>query len=277
MSEEHSNNKLWNIAVILFACASIFAVIFAVYLIMTTPAKDDSFSEVYFENHANLPKEMLIGNMYDISFTVSASHERTPVNCTYRIYLEEYPKTPELLFHPVENEKNYFLLSGDFMLNLKENKTVQYTFIPEKKHSGDESKRMVFYVTCGGKIYDIFLWCMVKDIYEEEETSGEDASGEDAPGELIENETSLDDGRNLIENETKEPGEDIGWCDENAPDNYGVLGVVEFKGKEMCHTRYFLVSADGTKTYDWYSAKNDEEVYRVINYPGGRVEETKIV
>ncbi|ODS37025.1 hypothetical protein BEH94_08225 [Candidatus Altiarchaeales archaeon WOR_SM1_SCG] len=272
MSEEHSNNKLWNIAVILFACASIFAVVFAVYLIMTTPAKDDSFSEVYFANHANLPEEMLIGNTYNISFTVSASHERKQVNCTYRIYLEEYPKTPELLFHPVENEKNYFLLSGDFMLNLKENKTVQYTFIPEKKHSGDGSKRIVVYVICGGKIYDIFLWCMVKDMYEEEETSDEDTSGE-----LIENETFWDDGEELIENETKEPEEDVDWCSTNAPNKYGAQGVVEFKGKDMCHIRYLLVSVDGTKTYDWYSTKNDEEVYRVINYPDGRVEETKIV
>ena len=235
-SNKHSNNKLSNIAVILFACIAVFGVIFAVYLIVATPARDDSFSEVYFANHTNLPGEMLVGEAYNIGFTVSASHELKPADCTYRIYIEDYPETAEILFHPVENQENPLLGSGDFMLAPEENKTVQYTVVPEKEHVRNEiylfnmdlsykqylktgrvnkqlieafndtnislyqntelsrtnekrwdmknanvyyaiketekqlnvfyyeSKRMVVYVTCNNKTYDIFLWCDIKDI-----------------------------------------------------------------------------------------------------------------
>ena len=233
--------KLLETAVILFACIAVFGVILAVYLIMATPAKDDSFSEVYFANHTELPGEMLVGVAYNIAFTVSASHERNPVNCTHRMYLEEYPGTPELLFHPVENQINPLIGSGNFMLALGENKTIRYTVIPEKEHVSNEirlfganlsykqylkpgnvskelielfnetnlslskrsvlsevnekrwditdekgyyairendkqlnvsfyeSKRLVVYVTCNNKVYDIFLWCNIKDKQEEKQ------------------------------------------------------------------------------------------------------------
>jgi len=229
------NNKPENALVIVFAFAVVFAVFFAVYLIISTPAKDNSFSEVYFTNHTQLPKEMFTGMQYNLSFTVSASNEKNYALCSYDIYLEEYPGNSELFFHPVKDIKNQLLKSESFAINPKENKTFLYSFIPGEEHvnkkkflselnasyweyikSGEidahlleafnernitlpentiisaagekrwsikdnageyivsedneklavlyhQPKRMVFYVTCSSKTYDIFLWCEIKN------------------------------------------------------------------------------------------------------------------
>ena len=51
-----------------------------------------------------------------------------------------------------------------------------------------------------------------------------------------------------------------------------VEGIVEFKGKQMCHSSYI----SGTMQYDVYSTINEEEVWRVKTYSNGTVEESKI-
>ena len=229
------NNKLENALVVVFAFVVVFAAFFAIYLIISTPAKDNSFSEVYFTDHTQLPKEMFAGRQYNLSFTVSASNEKKYAVCSYDIYLEEYPENSGLFFHPVKDSKNQLLKSESFVINPGENKTFLYSFIPGEEHvkpekflfelnasyneymksgeidaylleafnernitlpenavlsaagekrwsikdiagkyiiSGDnekltvfyhQPKRMVFYVTCSNKTYDIFFWCEIKN------------------------------------------------------------------------------------------------------------------
>jgi len=74
------------------------------------------------------------------------------------------------------------------------------------------------------------------------------------------------------------------WCNSTSAEKYGrpgdaiwIEGVVEFKGLEMCHIRYFLTNTAGTTQNDWYFTKQNDAVYRVISYPGGKIEEIKIV
>ena len=55
-----------------------------------------------------------------------------------------------------------------------------------------------------------------------------------------------------------------------------VVGVVEFKGKQMCQSRYTSTDANGTIKYDVYSTRSGDEVYQVITYPNGTVEESRI-
>jgi len=78
--------------------------------------------------------------------------------------------------------------------------------------------------------------------------------------------------------------ENLNWCVETAAKKYGAAegsiwidGIVEFKGKQMCHIRYFSVVVNGTMQYDWYFTENEEEIYRVTTSSSGEVEETKVV
>ncbi len=85
-----------------------------------------------------------------------------------------------------------------------------------------------------------------------------------------------------IEPDEKEVGEDTKWCVQTEGKNRvggvggWVEGIVTYKGKEMCHTRYYSENHDGLIWYDWYNTKNDEEVYKKVTYPNGTVEETKV-
>jgi len=78
---------------------------------------------------------------------------------------------------------------------------------------------------------------------------------------------------------------DMDWCEDtlaltitDCPKTRKIWtqGVVDFKGKLMCHAKYFVEGSDGERLYDWYFTKNKKEIYRVITYPNGSVEETKI-
>ena len=89
---------------------------------------------------------------------------------------------------------------------------------------------------------------------------------------------------NKTEPETKELEEDSDWCNATAAKKYSAgsktmwtEGIVEFKGKPMCHLIDLIIGVNGTTKYEWYFTENEEEVYRVITYPDGRVEETKVI
>jgi hypothetical protein len=105
---------------------------------------------------------------------------------------------------------------------------------------------------------------------------------------LEKKQSKLEEEFNLRINETGSKIEVAGiepeWCNSTSAEKYGrpgdaiwIEGVVEFKGLEMCHIRYFLTSAAGTTQNDWYFTKQNDAVYRVISYPGGKIEEIKIV
>ena len=72
------------------------------------------------------------------------------------------------------------------------------------------------------------------------------------------------------------------WCTPTAAKKYSggisaisIDGIVEFKGKQMCHVSSILVDDNGGITrYDWYFTQNDEEVCRIVTYPDGTVEES---
>jgi DNA-binding transcriptional MerR regulator len=81
-----------------------------------------------------------------------------------------------------------------------------------------------------------------------------------------------------------ESGENRSWCEITAAKKYGaegksiwIEGVIEFKGKPMCHLRNLITGVNGTTPYDWYFTENEEEIWRVITYPNGTIEESKVV
>ena len=85
--------------------------------------------------------------------------------------------------------------------------------------------------------------------------------------------------------ETEIFSDDMGWCKDDlavtiteCPKTRRIwtMGVLEFKGKLMCHAKYFVASSEGERLYDWYFTKDEKEIYRVITYLNGSVEETKI-
>jgi len=91
-------------------------------------------------------------------------------------------------------------------------------------------------------------------------------------------------GKKLNETPQVEPEDYTDWCGGTAATTIvggrggtvWIEGVIEFKGKPMCHARYFSITAGKATQYDWYFTKNEEEIYRVITYPDGRKEESKI-
>ncbi|ODS36733.1 hypothetical protein BEH94_04250 [Candidatus Altiarchaeales archaeon WOR_SM1_SCG] len=122
----------------------------------------------------------------------------------------------------------------------------------------------------------------------QDELEDRQAELEDKQSAMEDKQTELEDKFSEELNKTgsgkEEPGEDRNWCNADSAERYGsigeaiwVEGVVEFKGMEMCHIRFFSIAASGKTQNDWYFTKNDEEIYSVTTHPDGRVEERRVV
>lgn len=99
------------------------------------PPKGEQFTEIYFSNHTSLPKHMVIGKEYNISFTI-IPHE----NCVYEYSL---------------NYSGDVFFTGELIVPEGENKTIQHKFTPDKI---SETDKFTVMLKCRNKIYDIYFW-----------------------------------------------------------------------------------------------------------------------
>ena len=75
----------------------------------------ETFTEIYFENHQNLPSKVEAGETYTFAFSVH-SVEQQPMTYPYTIYIEE-------------NNKKTSIKNGTFSLNPDQKKTFHEQFI----------------------------------------------------------------------------------------------------------------------------------------------------
>jgi len=73
-----------NVVTYSIIAACIIGIIFVSYLILTSPASSEYFSELYFEDHVNLPKALKVGEEESFAFTL-VSHEKNRTVYTYKI------------------------------------------------------------------------------------------------------------------------------------------------------------------------------------------------
>ncbi len=109
-------NTVYNVLI----AVSLIAIIVVTVLIFTTRTTEP-FTELYFEDHLNLPKEIELNKDYSFQFTVH-NMENQKIDYTYKIGIqgdEPFPKTINIGFTTLEgNEtrtiKQFFRISKEF-------------------------------------------------------------------------------------------------------------------------------------------------------------------
>ena len=74
-------NTIYNTLIVVCIIA-----ILAVTILIFTTKKSESFTELYFENHQNLPKSIELGKNYEFYFTIN-NLENKPFNYNYQVNL----------------------------------------------------------------------------------------------------------------------------------------------------------------------------------------------
>lgn len=112
-------DKLYNILI----AVSIIGIIIILILIFTTKTTE-SFTELYFEDHQDLPSEYLLDE-YEFSFTIH-NLENQDMNYLYKVYIEYY-----------DNEKlkeSETIKSGNILIINNETRTITETFKIIEEH-----------------------------------------------------------------------------------------------------------------------------------------------
>jgi hypothetical protein len=108
---------------IIITCALGLIIIFA-FLAFFKP--QESFTELYFEDHTALPKEFRVGEAQTVAFTV-ISHESMPLNYTYEVKIQnESYKTGFFLLNPGVNKTVPLNLSFNrpYLTRIRHNGTI---------------------------------------------------------------------------------------------------------------------------------------------------------
>jgi len=106
-----NEDKLYNILI----AVSIIGIIVVLVLIFTTKTTE-SFTELYFEDHQNLPSEYLLDE-YEFEFTIH-NLENQAMDYEYNIYIEFYDNDVLKVTETIEKES--ILLEHDSTATIKQ-------------------------------------------------------------------------------------------------------------------------------------------------------------
>lgn len=112
-------DKLYNILIAI----SIIGIIVILVLIFTTKTTE-SFTELYFEEHQNLPSEYTLGE-YEFAFTIH-NLENQDMDYSYNVYIEYYDNDEFVKSETIE-AKNVLIANN-------ETKTLTETFKISEEH-----------------------------------------------------------------------------------------------------------------------------------------------
>ena len=87
---------------------------------LATTRKPETFTELYFENHNNLPKTFERGKKYTFRFTIH-NLEYQDMNYSYEI-------------NAIEGKEKFFIASGSVRLEQDEAKTIEESFSSDKNY-----------------------------------------------------------------------------------------------------------------------------------------------
>ncbi|MDI6655377.1 MAG: hypothetical protein QME59_05765 [Candidatus Hydrothermarchaeota archaeon] len=98
-------------------------------IFLTAFKPKESFSELYFEDHKNLPKKFFVNESQKIAFTV-VSHEEKTKNYAYEIKIQnETYETGSFTLNPGENRTTAFdlVFQKPYLSRVEHNGTIQNT------------------------------------------------------------------------------------------------------------------------------------------------------
>ncbi|MBS3174858.1 DUF1616 domain-containing protein [Candidatus Woesearchaeota archaeon] len=103
---------------------TIVAIIGLLILIFTTPS-EESFTELYFEDHANLPSTILIGKTHNFSFSIHNLEQET-TSYEYSVYIVEEDGVTLLV------DSSSIKLKNEETATIKESFTIEDLFTTAK-------------------------------------------------------------------------------------------------------------------------------------------------